>query len=133
MNAFFWGSEVTCCMLQNQLKDVSQGICKLARGLYTGQSQRLGPAGFAFDIDGVLVRGGGVLSEAKEAMALLHDGAAHSRSSGLTPTASHIPQKLYREPLPAPCVLPYKQRRIYREQKGRAAHRWGDGSSPLHA
>ena len=72
-----WGSVVLClCMLQNGLKDVSLGICKLARGLYTGQNNRLGPAGFAFDIDGVLVRGGGVLSEAKKAMALLHDGAA---------------------------------------------------------
>ena len=52
-----------------------RNVCGCLRGLFTGP-KRVGPAGFAFDIDGVLVRGGGVLDWAKKAISLLHDGTS---------------------------------------------------------
>ncbi|KAL6783740.1 hypothetical protein ACKKBF_B05610 [Auxenochlorella protothecoides x Auxenochlorella symbiontica] len=51
-----------------------------ARGLATDIYEHTpGPAAFAFDIDGVLMRGGQVLPAAKRALALLHDASGFPR------------------------------------------------------
>ena len=55
------------------LSSVSADFARSARCLH-GYQDRVGPPAFAFDIDGVLVKGGDILDPAKKALSLLYEG-----------------------------------------------------------
>lgn len=56
---------------------LAAGLCALRRLTIGGSADMKLPLAFVFDIDGVLIRGGEVLPQAREAMRILYEGGVH--------------------------------------------------------